>query len=108
MKNSSAYRKYCIKLIRKYYEKPVRSFPERKAVENALFKIESEGDGTRAEFDRIFSYFFENGRRNVNAVSIECWFSPTSVYRKLDILRRAVEKELHDMKKYTEITVLRY
>ncbi len=87
---------------------PSEYFPERKAVENALCKIESESRETRAEFDGIFSYFFANRRRNVNAVSMECWFSPSSVYRKLDTFRTAVDKELNDMKKYTEITVLRY
>ena len=107
-KNNDAARKVCVELIRKYYEKPLRFFPERKAVESALAKIESESVNSRSEFDGIFSYFYENGRRNVNAAAMACWFSPTSIYRKLNSFCSAVEKELAEMKKYTVITVLRY
>ena len=86
---------------------PAEDFPERKAVENALLRIESEDAETRKEFDEIFYCFFGNGRRNVNAVSLGCYISASSVYRRLELFRKAVEKELESYNTYTAVTVLR-
>ena len=104
----TAEKRICAKLIRRYYGEKTGGYAERKAVENALLKIECGKAAVKGEYDGIFSYFFENGRRNVNSVAIERWFSPSSVYRRLDFFCETVKKELGEMKKYTAVTVLRY
>lgn len=98
----------CAGLIRMYYGKNAGNYSEIKAVESAVLKIESGSGGIKGEYDGIFAYYYENGRRNVNSVAIERWLSPSSVYRKLDIFCAAVKKELGEMKKYAAVTVLRY
>ena len=103
-----AEKRTCVKLIRKYYGEKTGGYAERKAVENAVLKIECGKGAVKGEIDGIFAYLFENGRRNVNSVAIERWFSPSSVYRRLDVFCVTVKKELGEIKKYTAVTVLRY
>ena len=93
-------KKYCLHLIKMYYSNGSLQFSGREAVGRALKKSEDKDPYLRVEYDRLFSYFFETDRRNVNAVSIRFFISPASVYRRLDRLCYAVKQELLTEKKY--------
>ncbi len=99
--------KYCKRIIRTYYRSGSGSFSETKAVESALKKIESKNDFSRDDYDMIFSYFYENGRRNANAAAMECFVSASNIYKRLSVFCGAVQNELEEMKKYAFVTVLR-
>jgi len=92
-------KKYCAELVKMYYAKASPDFYEHEAVERALEKTDPE---MRKEYDKLFSFFFENGRRNVNAVAIEFFISPATVYRRLDRLCEAVNDELCAIKNKSE------
>ena len=92
-------KKYCAELVKMYYSNTSPDLFEREAVERALKKAEPK---MRREYDKLFTFFFENGRRNANSVAIEFFISPATVYRRLDRLCVAVNNELCAMKNKSE------
>lgn len=89
-------KKYCAELVKMYYANNSPDFSEREAVERALNKATPK---MRKEYDKLFSFFFGQGARNANAVAIEFFMSPATVYRRLDSLCESVNNELCSMKK---------
>lgn len=64
-----------------------------RAVERVLTQTGHMNEAKRRDYDTVFKAVFADRHRNINAVSMEIFMSPSFIYKRMRELYSTVEKE---------------